>query len=218
MRGGRASSSSYSRYSYGYESLKRGGSKLSHSHSTQYTYVWQTLNLWREISERMYKLWLLADADLLSSRNTYRLSNTGQGLNRVQSCPNVGSEMSSILQEVQRRCGSWVGLSVVHLGDRDVPNALTFIDKYTQVARILAPIAQCIDGVSHTPPLTLLATFSHDHCHALTDCCLPLFLCVAVRCSWMRYGLTRRPVSTADTSSNGPLLDPTGPHWTLMDP
>ena len=38
---GRASSSSYSRYSYGYERVNKGGSKLSHSHSTQCV-LWAT--------------------------------------------------------------------------------------------------------------------------------------------------------------------------------
>eukprot|EP00397_Hematodinium_sp_SG-2012_P012819 GEMP01013001.1.p1 GENE.GEMP01013001.1~~GEMP01013001.1.p1 ORF type:complete len:586 (+),score=83.39 GEMP01013001.1:211-1758(+) len=122
-----------------------GGSCLSHSHSTHYRFVRQSLMLWREVMSRMFTLWHCTEQDLLQAR--YRLADTGQGLNRVQSAPSVSKVMHSILHQVQSDCDHWVGLSVVHLGDRDVPNALFFIDKYTQVPRILAPIAQCIDRI-----------------------------------------------------------------------
>ena len=132
---------------YGYE-----GSKLSHSHSTQFVFVLQSLKLWREIQHEMYRLWICSDRDLLEERSPYRLRNTGQGLNRVQGAPSVSNVMSEILGRVQmqvrsRGGGGWVGLSVVHLGDRDVPNALVFIDKYTQVPRILAPIVKVLDAI-----------------------------------------------------------------------
>ena len=57
---------------------------------------------------------------------------TAQGLNRVQQAPGVSKTMAAILWRCQQRLGSWVGSSVVHLGDHNVPNALMFIDKYTQ--------------------------------------------------------------------------------------
>jgi len=96
----------------------------------------------------MHSLWVAADADLLSTSSSYNLWNTGQGLNRVQSCPTVSRMMHNLLSTVQSESKkSWVGLSVVHLGDRDVPNALVFIDKYTQVPRILQPIVEFIDGL-----------------------------------------------------------------------
>lgn len=119
------------------------GAKLSHSHSTQYTFVLQSLTLWREVMAEMPKLWFCADLDM--TEQGYRLADTGQGYQRLQQCPRVSDLMHKILRHVQSKCSNWVGLSVIHLGDRDVPNALVFIDKYSQVPRILNPIVNCIE-------------------------------------------------------------------------
>eukprot|EP00922_Rhytidocystis_sp_ex-Travisia-forbesii_P004134 GHVS01006016.1.p1 GENE.GHVS01006016.1~~GHVS01006016.1.p1 ORF type:complete len:731 (-),score=112.11 GHVS01006016.1:219-2411(-) len=128
----------------------RGGSRLNHSHSRQYMYVLQSLTLWREIAHEMFTLWHLAEEDMLSPSNIYHLVDTGQGLNRVQRASRVSAAMQTILSRVQHKVGGWVGSAVVHLGDRDVPNALMFIDKYTQVPRILGPIVLCLEKL---PPL-----------------------------------------------------------------
>eukprot|EP00392_Amoebophrya_sp_AT5.2_P010186 g10239.t1 len=125
-----------------------GGSCLSHKHPLQFLFVSQTLTLWRNIMQSMSLLWHDAEADMLNVG--YRLMDTGQGFNRVQQAPRVAETMSKILsstqQEItQKRGEKWVGLSVVHLGDRDVPNALVFIDKYTQVPKILGPIVKVIE-------------------------------------------------------------------------
>jgi Protein of unknown function (DUF2009) len=129
-------------------SLGAGGARLSHSHERQYAYVLQSLTLWRHIAHDMFKLWCCAEGDLLRAGNTYRLTDTGQGLNRVQQAPQVSKAVHSILGQCQSSLGSsWVGSSVVHLGDHNVPNALAFIDKYTQVPRILGPIVLTIDAI-----------------------------------------------------------------------
>ena len=123
------------------------GSRLSHTHERQFAYVSQSLTLWREVSNDMFKLWTLAETDLLHESNRYQLTNTGQGLNRVQHAPRVGRAMHQLLHRCQQKLGSWVGSSVVHLGDHNVPNALMFIDKYTQVPRILGPVVLVVDSV-----------------------------------------------------------------------
>lgn len=42
-----------------------GGARLSHNHERQYTYALQTLTLWSEIMSAMFKLWMLAESDML---------------------------------------------------------------------------------------------------------------------------------------------------------
>jgi hypothetical protein len=66
---------------YGYSQRYFGqGACLTHDHRTQYTFVYQSLCLWREIMSSMPRLWLLADSDMLMEY--YRLSDTGQGFHR----------------------------------------------------------------------------------------------------------------------------------------
>lgn len=120
------------------------GSRLTHDHAAQYHYALQTLTLWSIILHDMYRLWHLAEEDLLDPRNPYIVKNTGQGLQRVQQCPRTTKAMRKILYDTQQKVGFWVGSSVIHLGDDNVPNSLMFIDKYNQVARILLPIVTCL--------------------------------------------------------------------------
>lgn len=53
----------------------------------------------------------------------------------LQASPLLLRAMSGILGRCQSAIGSWVGSSVIHLGDHNVPNALFFLNKYTQVGR-----------------------------------------------------------------------------------
>ncbi|KAJ7098738.1 hypothetical protein B0H15DRAFT_945245 [Mycena belliarum] len=134
----------------------KNGARLSHDHSKQYAYVIQSLTLWREILHDMFHLWSLAESDLLSENVSYRLRDTGQGLNRVQAAPKTSRMMHQILNKAQRSVGQWIGSSVIHMGDHNVPNSLLFIDKYTQIYRILLPICNTlaqIEGLAAKPAI-----------------------------------------------------------------
>ncbi|KAJ6451499.1 hypothetical protein C8R47DRAFT_1170128 [Mycena vitilis] len=125
----------------------KNGARLSHDHDKQYAYVIQSLTLWREILHDMFHLWSLAESDLLSENVPYRLRDTGQGLNRVQAAPKTSRMMHQILNKAQRSVGQWIGSSVIHMGDHNVPNSLLFIDKYTQIYRILLPICTTLSQI-----------------------------------------------------------------------
>jgi hypothetical protein len=83
----------------------------------------------------MFHLWSLAEQDLLSESIAYRLRDTGQGLNRVQPAPKTSHMMHAILNRAQKSLGGWVGSSVIHMGDHNVPNALMFIGTCTVTRR-----------------------------------------------------------------------------------
>ncbi|CAL5219476.1 g1312 [Coccomyxa viridis] len=146
------------------------GARLTHNHERQFHYVLQSLTLWREISHDMFKLWCLAEDDLLRESNSYRLVNTGQGLNRVQQAPSVSRAMHAVLHRCQQRLGTWVGSSVVHLGDHNVPNALMFIDKYTQVPRILNPVVLVLDALPKHCKDPKLAAYVHSMYGSVEGC------------------------------------------------
>ncbi|KAJ9473098.1 UPF0652 protein [Diplonema papillatum] len=123
------------------------GSRLSHAHHQQYVFVLQSLSLWKNITKNMYQLWLLMETDFLSPEAPYSLEDTGQGLNRRQQAPHLYEAMQGILKKTKEEVGDWIGSDRVHMGDKQVPNGYAFIDKYTQVARIINPILRCIDGI-----------------------------------------------------------------------
>ncbi|KAF9006664.1 hypothetical protein BDQ17DRAFT_1352168 [Cyathus striatus] len=148
----------------------KGGARLSHDHSKQYAYVLQSLTLWREILHDMFHLWSLAEQDLLAENVPYRLRDTGQGLNRVQAAPKTSRMMHSILHKAQRSVGTWIGSSVIHMGDHNVPNALLFIDKYTQIYRILLPICNTLSQIPALAQKPALKSYIEDEFGSVENC------------------------------------------------
>lgn len=136
------------------------GSRISHSHQDQFIFASQSLTLWWNVMQNMPRLWQITDAEFLSG-SSYRLVNTGQGLQRMQSAPEVAGTMHEILSNTkQTLCqDSWRGLSVVHMGDQDVPNCLFFIDKYAQVPWIVSPIVKTATRISQTNDIRIGAFF-----------------------------------------------------------
>lgn len=106
----------------------------------------------------MFHLWSLAEQDLLSETVPYRLRDTGQGMNRVQAAHKTSRMMHVILNRTQKSLGGWVGSSVIHMGDHNVPNALMFIGKRARASFRVGrpadsdPRRQVLADIPHSPP------------------------------------------------------------------
>lgn len=123
------------------------GSRLTHNHACQYSFVLQSLTLWKNICRKIYALWTISEEDMLNPNERYELRETGQGLQRVQKAPNLYRAVQKILEETKKELGEWVGSERIHIGDDQVPNAFYFIDKYGQVSRIIVPILRTLSGI-----------------------------------------------------------------------
>ncbi|KNH05725.1 hypothetical protein XU18_3247 [Perkinsela sp. CCAP 1560/4] len=124
-----------------------GGCCFSHSHEQQYTFVRNSLILWITIQKHMNVFWASIEDDLLNPALTYQFVNTGQGYQRLQPCPSTMRVAQMCLAETKKSVNGWIGSDVIHLGDRDVPNPLVFIDKYTQVPLILGELVSIVDDM-----------------------------------------------------------------------
>lgn len=122
------------------------GSMLTHSHQLQCNYVMASLVLWELVQRNIFLLWRAAEKDMLiDGGGNYQFINTGQGYHRMCYSPNSYKIMSECVREAEARMGGiWPGIKVIHVGDRDVPNPLVFIDKYTQIPGLVHPIAQTL--------------------------------------------------------------------------
>lgn len=121
------------------------GAKFSHDHKRQCQYVAESLLLWENVQRSIFDFWQTFEDDMIiDGYGQYQFVNTGQGFHRMCSAPKSYSRMARCVSETDREMNGWVGIKVIHLGDRDVPNPLVFIDKYTVVPRIIQPIKQTI--------------------------------------------------------------------------
>lgn len=128
----------------------KGGACFTHSHTTHCQYVKESLTLWKIIQRDIFDFWQCVERDMIidASGCNYRFVDTGQGFHRMSEAPKSYHRMSKAIAEAESAMGGkWVGIKVVHLGDRDVPNPLVFIDKYTVIPRLLNPVVRTIEAL-----------------------------------------------------------------------